>query len=80
MVAGGRKEKSVIDPLYSFLIVYIGFNNKALKEGYDKRRNNFIAKQPACRVSLKNVSSDWVTSLAYAGNTVDIIVFTESMT
>lgn len=42
----GREEQSVIDSLYSFWIVVIGLNNKVLKEGYNKRRNKCISKQP----------------------------------
>lgn len=67
--------------MYGFWIVDIGFNNKVLKEGYSKRRHNCIAKQPENRVSLKgSVFSDWVTSLAHAGDSVYIIVFIENMT
>lgn len=46
VMAEGKEEQSVIDSLYSFWVVVIGFNNKVLKEGYSKSWNKCIAKQP----------------------------------
>lgn len=44
-MAESKEEQSVIDSLHSFWVV-IRFNNKVLKEGYSKRWNKCIAKQP----------------------------------
>lgn len=64
-MAEGREEQSVIDSLYGFWAVAIGFNNKVL-EGYSKRRNKCIAKQPEDHFLKGSVSSLWVTSLTDA--------------